>query len=168
MVSSVGNTPYSYLSQLQVNKPAATTAATTTPAATTGSSTSSAQSLVSSLLNNGNGFAPEALSLLQQNSSGSFDPITSLLGGTGTNDALTNLYANLFSTSTSATIAQAKANGATQANTKTAATQTGSAQTLINGLTKATIAYNQTSLQNAANVLKANSYGPDGVTPLVA
>ena len=41
-------------------------------------------------------------------------------------------------------------------------------QSLINAQTQASIAYNQTLVQNAQNVASANAYGPDGVTKLVS
>ncbi len=174
MVSSVTSTPYySYLSQLQGSTDTVPSANSTavTPTSTAGTSpATTSQSLVSSLLSgstSGN-FSSEILSLLQQNSTGSFDPITTLLGGTSTNDGLTSIFANLFASSTASTLTQAQDNGTAQKDATTAATQISSSQNLINQLTQASIAYNQTNLQNIQNVVAANSYDADGVTPLVS
>lgn len=170
MVSSVTSAPYSYLNQLlgasttTATSTSGASTATTVPATSTassGSGTSTAQSLVSSLLSGG-AFSSEALSLLQQDSSGSFDPISTLLGGTSTNDPLTSEYANLYATVESAALQQAKTD-----NTS-AVTPASTIDNLVNTQTQASIAYNQTLQQNVANILTANSYGPDGVTPLVS
>jgi hypothetical protein len=165
MVSSVSNLGYySYLSVLQggngaTSAPQAPVAPT--PSATAAATTAATQE-VSSLLNGGNSFAPEVLSLLQQNSSGSFDPITSLLGGTSTNNALTSIYANLYAGASAAALTQVKNDAAP------ATTPTSPVQSLINASAKASVAYNQTNLQNSQSVVNNNSYQADGVTPLVA
>jgi hypothetical protein len=123
-------------------------------------------------------YSSEVLSLLQENSSGSFDPITSLLGGTSTNNGLTSIYSNLFASSLAATLQLAQTNGTSDAAsaTATAATTTVSSgsgaaatstnadpvQALINSYTQASISYNNTIQQNAQNVIDANSYNADG------
>ena len=177
MVSSVTSTPYSYLGQLQ-GASATPAAASASSSSGSGSSTVSpssaanttAQSLVSSLLSGSNAFTPEVLSLLQQNSSGSFDPITTLLGGTSTNDALTSLYANLYGSVSAASIEAAKANATSPASASSASGASGfaTASSLIAAQAQASIAYNTTNQQNAQAVIDANSYGADGVTQLVS
>ena len=174
MVSSVSSSPYySYLNQLQ-GTTASSTSAKDASSTSSSSSSSAAQSLVSSLLDNGKGFSSEALSLLQQNSTGSFDPITTLLGGTGTNDALTSLYSNLYDGVTAAALTQAQENSIASKTSSTASTSptsttasSNTAQSLIDSQTQASIAYNQTLVQNAQSAAAANAYGPDGVTKLV-
>jgi len=171
-VGSLSSLPYySYLNTLQGSSAAATPGSTSSGSgsSTAGTSaTATSQSLVSSLLGNSNAYSSEALSLLQENSSGSFDPITTLLGGTGTNDALTSEYAGLYASAVSASLAQAQTDGTEQeATTAQTTSSTDPVFNLINGQTQASIAYNQTIQQNAQSVLSANSYGPDGVTPLV-
>lgn len=175
MVSTIS--PYSYLAQLQgtlgkAATPAATSAPTTSSSsnATTGASTiaktasSNNASAVSSLLNNGNAFTPEVLSLLQQDSNGSFNPVTTLLNGPSTNDGVAKQYSDLFSTSLSAQLTQTKSDATSQQN---ANPQQSQVQNLINAFTNATTAYNKTNQQNAQTVINANSYGADGVTKLV-
>ncbi len=111
MVTSVTSNPgyYSYLGNvLGVQNPAPAQ-----PPSSSGNTTSSsnAAAAVSALLgNNSSGFTPEILSLLQSNSAGSFNPVASLLGGPSTNNALTGLLSNLYATSASASITQAKNN----------------------------------------------------------
>jgi hypothetical protein len=173
MVSSVASSPIAFLNQIQGVKttPVAATQNTssgsgastpTTPTVSSNAATN-AQSLATSLLNNGNAFTPEVLSLLQQNSSGSFDPVTSLLGGTSTNNALTSLYTNLYDSITNASVTQAQ-----NENTPQATAVVNGAQALINAQTQASVAYNQTNQQNAQAVIDANSYGPNGVTKLIS
>lgn len=164
MVSSVTSTPYSYLGQLQGNHAASIPAPAASNETSNAPANNSAQSLVSSLLGNSNGFGPTILSLLQENGAGSFDPITSLLGGTSINNPLTSIYANLYAGVAAATLTQSKNNNPAQGTI----TGIGSSQSLLNAQTAASIAYNKTLQQNAANVIKANSYGPDGIAPLVA
>jgi len=177
-MGTVGGVPYySYLNQLQgvadtIGAPVTPTKSTTPPATSSASSTSSqnntAASLVSSLLNGGNSFSPEILSLLQQNSSGNFDPITSLLGGTSTNDPLTSILANLYAGGVASSLTQAQDNSAQQTADTKAVAATSPVQNLVNASAQASLAYNQTILQNAQNIINANSYQADGVTPLVA
>jgi hypothetical protein len=157
MVSSVGSsTYYSYLNQLQGTQAASSTSSASglssaTAAATTAASTTS-QSLVSSLLSGG-AYSSSVLSLLQENSSGGFNPITSLLGGASENTGLTTLYSNLYDSASAAVLTQAQ-----ETNTPTAAvTTTTNAETLINAQTQASIAYNQTLQQNTAAALVANA-----------
>lgn len=167
MVTSVTNTPYSYLSQLQ-GAPAASPAASSggsgasaTPAA---NEAANSQTLVSSLLGNGaTAFTPEILSLLQPGSGGNFDPISTLFGGAANNNALTKLYSDLYSTAASASVQTAKDNNP-------ASVASGAAnpvQNLIAAQAKASLAYNQTLLQSAQAASSANSSGAGGVTPLV-
>lgn len=164
MVSSVTSNPYfSYLSQLQGvgNTPSGSSGVTTpaTTGASSGSGSSTSQSLVSSLLG-GNAFTPEVLSLLQPSSSGTFNPITTLLGGEGTNDALTSLYTNLYDSAAAANLSQAQdqntpATTSSGNGTSTPATTTPTtAESLIAQQTQASIAYNQTLQQSAANNLQ--------------
>jgi hypothetical protein len=180
MVSSIGATPFfSYANQLSgvtsTPAPAATTdtssgtdSSQTGAAASTAATAASsdASSLASSLLGGAaGGFTPEVLSLLQQNSSGSFDPVTSLLGGTSTNNGLTSLLSNLYTSASAATQQQAQTDGTTQKQISTP--QASPVQALIDAQTQASSAYSQTQLTNAQSVVDANSYGANGVSPLV-
>lgn len=164
MVSSVASVPYySYLNQLQGVGDSAATPAVSTSSGSGASSVAAtnAQSLVSSLLGNSNGFAPEVLSLLQENGSGSFDPIASLLNGPSTNNALTNVYANLYDAASAATLTTAQDNAAPSATGGASSGSGASAppanpvQSLINEQTQASIAYNQTLVQNSATAVKS-------------
>ena len=154
MVSSITSTPYySYLNQLQgIGNPASPSTPATSPAApaTTGAS------LVSSLL--GGGYTPEVLSLLQENNGDTFNPVTDLLGGTGTNNALTQLYSSLYDSAAAANITQAQENSApgspvVKPGTTAPATAGNSAQDLINAQIQASVAYNKTLQQNVANTV---------------
>ncbi len=173
MVTSVTSTPYfSYLNQLNGSQgtgaggvPATGSASPQTAAAATLAS-SSGSSGVSALLGGGTGnFSSEILSLLQQNGTGSFDPITTLLGGTSTYNPLTSIFANLFASTAAASLAQAQTDGTAQAKANKAISPV---QNLVNGFSQAAIAYNKTLIQNSQNIVKANSYQADGITPLVA
>lgn len=181
MVSSVGATPFfSYANLLSgvsstpatdtsASDASAATPATSQPATTpaTTSATSDASGIASSLLGGSAGaFTPEVLSLLQQNSSGSFDPVTSLLGGTSTSNALTGLLSNLYASASTATLQQAQTDGTT--DKQTSAPTASPVQSLINAQVQASTAYSQTQLTNAQAVLNANSYDANGVAPLVA
>lgn len=169
MVSSITSAPYfSYLNQLQgiQDSSVTPTASSSAPSSNTASQTVASDE-VSSLLGS-SGFAPEVLSLLQENSAGSFDPITSLLGGTSTNDPLTSIYANLFASSEAASLQTAQTHATQIASETASAATTSPVQSLINNLTTASVAYNNTITQNAQNVINANSYKADGITSLVA
>jgi hypothetical protein len=177
-MGTINSSPYySYLNQLTT-----ATANSNTTAVTDASKAGTAQnadnvSLVTSLLgggSSGGGFSAEALTLLQPSDSGNFDEVTSLLGGTGTSTGVTNLLSDVYANSAAAALTQAQynaggttaiaASSASGASAKPAFT---SAQNLINAQTQASVAYNQTVLQNAQSVLTNNNYGPDGVTPIV-
>lgn len=173
MVSSVTSVPYfSYLNQLQgigdtaANPPASQTSTSSTSTAKAG------QAALASLLSNPSAFSPEVLGLLQSNTGAGVD---SLLGQSsiGTTNPLTGLLDSLYSSSASAAVTQA-ADNVTNANTSggtgsgTATSTSGASliSNLVNSYTQASVSYNNTNLQNSQNTVSANSFGPDGVTPL--
>ncbi len=163
-VGSISSLPYySYLNQLQGK---GNSSSSTTGGASNGSGSSSSSSLVSSLLGGGNAYTSSIIGLLQPDSSGSFNPIATLLNGPSANSALTNLYTGLYDSVAAASLVQA-GQGATVSTSSGSGASTSkapgtTAQSLIAAQTQASIAYNKTLQQNAANVLKANS------KPLVA
>jgi len=181
MVDSVASTPqyYSYLGNVlgvqNTSQPPATSPAVVTPAKSTSStnnnpSSPNSPSAVSQLLGGGAGsFAPEILSLLQNNSQGGgFDPVASLLGGTSTYNPFTTVLSNLYGSSAAASITQTKDNTTPPAPASTTAQPTGASliNSLINTSTQASVAYNNANLQNVSSVVTANSYQADGVTPI--
>jgi hypothetical protein len=161
MVSSVSSLPYfSYLDQLQGKKNTVET--TPTPAVTLSNAQTNSSSLVASLLGQG-GFSPSVLSLLQENGSGSFDPIANMLGGKSVNNGMAKLYTNLYESSAASSLQLAKMN-----NPKSGAGLSSPSLDLIADSVKTTMAYNQTIQQNVANMLKESKIRTDAITSLVS
>lgn len=175
MVTSVTSAPYfSYLNQLKgIGDSAATPTPSNSTTTSTGNSSSTShaqagQAALASLLSNPTAFSPEVLGLLQSNTASG---IGSLLGepGMGSTNALTGLLDNLYSSAASAAVTKAAGSAATGTSSSTTShTATGGnlVNSLISATTQASISYNTTNLQNAKNTVAANSYGPDGTTPL--
>lgn len=156
MVSSVSSIPYfSYLNQLQGNttevQPNGLPATTPDPVKTIDNSSS----LVNSLLGKG-GFSPSVLSLLQEGGSGNFDPISTIFGGSSSNNGLAKLYANLYNTQAASSLQAADVSPAKPAKTF-------SSQNLITDSVKTSVAYNNTIQQNAANAVKESKAKTDAV-----
>lgn len=179
-VSSISN-PYSYLNQLEgvqnTTEPTSTSPTTVAPAATTDTTNTTQTSAPSNAALST--LTPEILSLLQDGSGN--DSLDSLLGDNtaSSNTSITTLLDSLYTGAAQAAITQAQNNttGSGTATTGTGTTTTTSNQTLtgaalvddvVSALTQASIAYNNSNLQNAQNILSANSYGPDGITPITA
>lgn len=162
MVSSVSSTPYiSYLNQLQGSQTASSAPTGTFSGGASSASGSTSPSLVSSLLG-GSAYSSSVLSLLQQDSSGGFDPIATILNGPRTNSALVQLYANLYDSSAASSLQASKL------SSQKSASITSPVQDLIDSASKASIAYNQTLQQNSAAAVAAAAKKTSTVTSLIS
>ena len=166
MVSSVTSIPYfSYLTKLQGNSSSSATNSSSSTTTNSNDKITSANgnSAVSALLGSkSSGFSPEVLSLLQSDNSGSFDPISSLLGGTSTNNATTSLYSNIFSSSLAASLQKAQNIGSQiKATTQSPISNI---DNIVNDYTQRSIAYNQTLIQNTQAIVAKTT----DITSLIA
>ncbi len=160
MVGAVSNIPYfSYLGQLQGGKSTANTPVTTPTKPSTDNKQSAA--LVSSLLGTG-GYAPSVLSVLQENPSAGFDPVSTILGGSTATNGLTKLYSNLYDSATA--LRQQTA----QINSPKATTSTSAIQNLIDSGTKASVASNVALQQSVAADVKAAQTKTNSVISLIS
>lgn len=170
MVNAVSSLAYfSYLNQLQggetVSAPSPTPSTGPSPAPAPSQNTNNTgASMVSSLL--GGGSSPTILSLLQEDGSGTFDPIYSLLGGAKANSALVKLYSDVYASNAAASFQIADMAG--KAEKAQAAPRTTGVQDLITQSNAASKNAASELLERVKQDVKDAAYKPDGVSPLVA